>query len=202
MDPALLRLWAEHADEILAADGGADRLLHAGLKPTRIVGDLDSISPRARALDVPIDEMLDQDSTDCDKLLARAAALGHAEITVACVEGDSLDHLLASLYSALRAPITVRFALRRGIAWLLRTDRRPSLVVHTEDERRLSLIPLTPCTGVSLDGVHWPLHDALLSPGGRVSVSNRTTGGYVQASLREGAALLVLEVPLEETPDW
>jgi thiamine pyrophosphokinase len=205
MPSELLRAWADSAEVVLAADAGADRLLEAGARPTKIVGDLDSISEYAKDMGVEVVHLADQETTDCDKLLSMAAGLGYDHVTLASVEGDSLDHLLATVFSALRARVSVRFALRRGIAWLLRTDAAhdvAKLVIHPGLDRRVSLIPLAPCKGVRLEGVCWPLHNAELSPTGLVSISNRSTGSWVQASLEEGAALLVAEFPVEEMPLW
>src|SRR5512142_918080 len=103
MPPALLRAWADSAEVVLAADAGADRLLEAGTRPTVIVGDLDSLSERGKRLGVEIIHVPSQDSTDCDKLLQLALTMGHGAITLASVEGDSLDHLLATVFSALRS---------------------------------------------------------------------------------------------------
>jgi thiamine pyrophosphokinase len=205
MPPETLRRWADGAEVVLAADGGADRLLEAGLRPTRIVGDLDSISRRARDIGVPIDEVEDQNFTDCDKLLAFAASQGIAEITLASIEGDALDHVLASLSSTLKADLAVRLALRTGIAWVLRVGARlapASARIRTSEGRRVSLMPLLPCAGVDLEGVRWPLQKAELAPDGLVSVSNRAAGEVVHASIESGAALLVVEYPLEEVPIW
>jgi thiamine pyrophosphokinase len=203
MPPDLLRAWADSADVVLAADAGADRLVEAGARPSKIVGDLDSISDSAKAMGVEVVCIADQDTTDCDKLLHMAAADGYEEVTLASIEGDSLDHLLATVFSALRSQIPVRFALRRGVAWLLRAQgARAALTIRPGADRRVSLIPLTACKGVVLEGVRWPLRDAELDPTGLVSVSNRSSADEVRASIQEGSALLVAELPVEEMPLW
>lgn len=47
-EAAFLQHLARQADLILAADGGADRALSAGVRPDVIIGDLDSVSPQAK----------------------------------------------------------------------------------------------------------------------------------------------------------
>ena len=205
MPADLLRRWAADADVVLAADGGADRLLEAGVRPSWIVGDMDSISKEARDMGCPILHVADQDTTDCDKLLQLAASMSYKAVTLASVEGDALDHLLATVYSALRADVAVRFALRTGVAWVLQGGRSNMLwetVISAEPGRRVSLVPLLPCAGVDFEGVEWPLSGAELSPTGLVSVSNRAAGTRVRASVRDGAALLVAEYSFEEMPFW
>jgi thiamine pyrophosphokinase len=193
-----LREWALSASVVLAADGGADRLLEAGCEPRIVVGDLDSITPEARQnlADVRLDQ--DQDTTDCDKLLALAEALGHESITLGGVEGDLLDHVLGSLQSAIRSPLQVRLALRRGLGWVLKGSGQLSL--QTRSGRRVSLVPLLPCGGVTASGVVWPLERAVLEPGGMTSVSNRSAADTVEVTLEAGALFVFLET--DGAPIW
>lgn len=199
MRPELLRRWADSADVLLAADAGADRLMDAGAKPSLILGDLDSLSERARASGVEVLPIDDQDSTDCDKLLRVCADRGYEEVTLASVEGDSLDHLIATVYSAVRASVRVRLALRTGIGVVLHPG---SFSLDTKPGRRVSVLPIVPCTGVCLEGVRWPLCGSSMSPDGLVSVSNEAVCETVRLSLESGSALLVAEYPQEEMPRW
>lgn len=199
MPAELLRRWADSAEVLLAADAGADRLIEAGAKPTLILGDLDSISEKARACGVEVIPIADQSSTDCDKLLRIAGDRGYTEVTLASIEGDSLDHLIATVFSAVRAPVRVRLALRTGIGHVIHSG---SFVLETRPGRRVSLLPIMPCTGVSLEGVRWPLLEAEMSPAGLVSISNESVSDSVLVRVGSGTALLVAEYPQEEMPRW
>lgn len=200
LSPGVLRAWCDSADLVLAADGGADRVLAVGRRPHRVVGDLDSLSDRASDSGLDVLHDPDQDSTDCDKLLRLAQSCGASAVTLACVEGGYLDHLLAVLSSALRSPLDVRLALRTGVAWVLRA---PAAVrAAALPGRRVSLMPLVRCTGVRLAGVRWPLEGAELDWTGLVSVSNRAEGTSVEVGLASGGALLFIEYGAEEVPFW
>lgn len=194
----LLRQWAQSADAVFAADAGADLLAQVGMFPHWTVGDLDSLAPGERQFAVHLDP--DQDSTDCDKLLAKAESEGLASITLAAVEGDQLDHMLATLHSAARSSLEVRIALRTGIGYVL--TRGQSAEIVTVPGRRVSLLPLTATEGASLRGVDWPLEQSNLSPLGATSISNRANGELVEARILEGAAFLFVEMPVEEMPSW
>ena len=196
MAPERLRPWADSADVLYAADSGALSLLELGHRPT-VVGDMDSATDLPDGLRIIEDR--DPDRTDCDKLLALVAADGHGALTLAGLEGDLLDHVLASLSSAARASLAVRLVLRRGLGWVLRNGN----TARWDDGfgRRVSLIPIRECHGVDLSGVLWPLSGAHLQPGGFLSVSNEGTGP-VEASVRHGAALLFVERAPEEPPVW
>ncbi len=206
MPTELLLRWAKSADVLLAADGGADLLLDAGVTPHRVIGDLDSTADPARITELAMREALQlehdagQMRTDCDKLLDLAAREGFEEITLAGVEGDQLDHMLATLHSAARSPLRVRVALRTGVGWVLRDEE--SLSLPTVPGRRVSLLPLTRTEGVTMRGVEWPLEKSALDPLGKTSISNRSNADLVSIRLWEGALFLFLEMPPEEAPSW
>jgi thiamine pyrophosphokinase len=194
MPPAQLRVWAASADLVLAADGAADLLLTLGVHPTIVIGDMDGISRAPHGLTVIKDE--DTERTDCDKLLGWAQAHGYTGLTLANIEGDLLDHVLSTLSSCVpHAP--VRLALRRGLGWVF----SGSISIAATPHARVSLLPLTPCTGVSLTGVRWPLADVTLEIGGRVSISNEASG-RVEVTIESGSAFLFVERPIEEAPLW
>jgi thiamine pyrophosphokinase len=192
--------WGRSADVVLAADGGMDVLLAADCDADAAIGDFDSISGQAKACSKRLVFEPDQNSSDCDKLLAYAVAQGHDEITLCNLEGDMPDHVLATYHSALRSSIRVRFALRSGIGYLLRPDA--PLVLQTEPGTRVSLIPILPCEGVHLGGVHWVLDSASLSPGGMTSLANVAVASAVEASVSTGGAILFLLSEKHASPSW
>ena len=190
--------WANEADVILAADAGADILLGIGVVPDWVIGDLDSIQS---GTDCPnVIQIEDQNSTDCDKLLIKAIELGVNQITLACVEGDQLDHMLATLHSAARHPIHVQVALRTGVGRLLISGDR--FGIETQLGRRVSLLPLADCEGVSLTGVEWPMVRASLSPLGSTSIGNRAISNQVVAEVVNGVAFLYVERLEDEEAVW
>jgi thiamine pyrophosphokinase len=193
-----LRAWALSAGLVIAADRGADLCLAAGVVPQVIVGDLDSISDRAREAVSDVRLMGSPEKTDCDKLLNTAFDMGAAAVTLTAVEGDLPDHALSVLHSAARAQGEVRLAYRRGVGWIVKTRQ----TVAAAAGRRVSLLPITHCEGVRLSGVQWPLENAVLDPNGLTSISNRATGSLVGVTLGSGIALLFVEFTPDEVPFW
>ena len=190
IDDDRLIAWANSAEHLYAADSGADRLIRLGFSPT-VVGDFDSFQSLPNASHLRLVQSLDQESTDCDKLLSLVALDGFDSITMTCTEGDLPDHVVATYSSCIASPLQVRFAFRRGIGWLLKSGG--SLSVKTQQGQRVSLVPFAACEGVTIEGVAWPLIDEPLQPGGKVSVSNEATGDLVSARVKSGAALLFVE---------
>ena len=196
MDGDLLHAWATSAEYVVAADGAADLLIELGVPPDMIIGDMDSMKRQSGAIEVVRDE--DPNATDCDKLLRWVRQRGQHSFTLANIEGDLLDHMLATLASCVAFRRTVRVALRRGMGWVFSGP----LQINVAPQARVSLIPLTPCSGVKLHGVQWRLDSADLETGGQISVSNKATDGFVQASVSRGAAFLFAEYSREEMPFW
>jgi thiamine pyrophosphokinase len=190
IDDERLIAWVSSSQHLYAADSGADRLLRLGFSPT-VVGDFDSFTSLERATHLRLVQSSDEETTDCDKLLALAHQDGHTAITMTGTEGDLPDHVVATFSSCVASPLDVRIAFRRGIGWILKPGRR--LLIDTHESQRISLLPLSPCKNVDFSGVAWPLASADLAPGSRVSISNVAVGKGATASLGSGAALLFLE---------
>lgn len=183
-----LAAWARSATRIYAADGGADRLLAAGIRPHVIVGDLDSLQADDADLEgVEVVLSTDQETSDADKLLALLAGRGYEEVTLVGIEGDRLDHVLAALGSAAASPLEVSFGLRGGWG---RIVRRGISLFHLPEGATLSLLPLRACPGFCITGVEWPLIGVRLEIGGRISLSNRASKEPVRVEIGDGTALL------------
>lgn len=173
------------APVLVAADGGADRALELGQPPDWVIGDLDSISDRARRL-IPRERVIgvaEQDSTDFGKCLERI----EAPLVVAVgFAGLRLDHTLAALSLLVRhgAPRVVMIAAEDVILAC-----PPRLTLPLMPGTRVSLFPMGPARGTS-QGLDWPIDGIDFAPGGRIGTSNRA-GGLVTLRM-EGPMLLML----------
>jgi thiamine pyrophosphokinase len=183
-DTATLQEALTLAPVLVAADGGADHCLAAGLTPRAVIGDLDSISEAARAAFadrlMPVRE---QETTDFDKAL-RAI---HAPLVIGVgFAGGRIDHMLAVLHSLMVHPG------RRCI--VLGPD---DLVFHCPAELSLdlppglalSLFPLAELR-VTSGGLVWPTDRLVLAPGRRIGTSNAVAGPVRLAPT--GPGLLVM----------
>src|SRR6185503_13765901 len=87
---------------IIAADSGLDHAVAAGLRPTILIGDLDSISAHGKmwayAHELEIDQHpLDKGATDTELALLRAADTDAGNLLVFGAAGDRFDHALGTL---------------------------------------------------------------------------------------------------------
>lgn len=166
---------------VIAADSGLDHAVASGLAPSRLVGDLDSVSAAGRMWAYAHGTVVDEypaakDLTDTE--LAIAAALqvpGIDHLVVVGGVGDRLDHLLGTLL-ALGHPALG--GLAKVVAVIGDTEFD---VVHSghqfpiavEPGRTFSLLALHgPCRGVTLTGAEWELDGADLSATEARGVSN------------------------------
>lgn len=193
LTPGALEAWLAWADRVVAADAGADLCRAAGREPDAIVGDLDSIADPSGLVR---DE--DQDTSDADKLLAFLRREGVSEATLIGVEGDRLDHVLATLSSVARAgAFSWPIVLRSGSVRLL----GPECFTGQWARGRVSILPLVR-SRVTATGLRWPLHDAVLDPLGMVSISNEMAGDRLSIAVSEGVVAVFLAsgaLPLEGT---
>lgn len=186
---------------VIAADGGLDHAVAAGLTPTSLVGDLDSISAAGRmwayAHGLAIDEHpAAKDLTDTELAIA-AAADGAAPtdgLLVVGGVGDRLDHLLGVLL-ALGGSTAARFGDVRAIV-----GDSEFIVVHAHHRHELRLEPGRtfsvlalhgPCRGVDLRGARWQLDGADIAATEARGLSN-VAEGTVSISLLDGILTVVI----------
>lgn len=183
-------------DLVIAANGGAANARRLGLRPSVIVGDMDSIEAADRArLEAAglqfITHPVKKDATDLELALRYAVEQGATRITVVGALGGRPDQMLANVFLLTLPFLDGVAANLLGDGWealcvrrSVQFDGRPGDVV--------SLIPLTPeAHGVTTSGLFWVLTDATLRFGSTLGVSNQMTDTTVQVSVRRGILLVV-----------
>ncbi|MEL7279238.1 MAG: thiamine diphosphokinase [Pseudomonadota bacterium] len=159
------------APTLVAADGGADKALAFGAMPDAVIGDLDSITEKARTA-IPADRIYhvaEQDSTDFEKALREVSA---PLIIAVGFTGARMDHQLAVLNTLVRFP-QKRCILLGGHEVLALCP--PSFRLDVEEGTTVSLFPMGAVEGVS-DGLQWPISGLHFGPDGQVGTSNVATG--------------------------
>lgn len=192
---------------VIAADGALDFALAAGLAPAALVGDLDSVSADglawAEAHATIQRHSPDKDRTDTELALATAADLDPQHLTLISGGGDRLDHTFAAI-GALGASSLTSIPTIDG--WW--GDRRLA-VVHGPGRARIeagagttvSLLALHgPCSGVSVDGVRWPLDRADLGAVVGLGVSNEATADVVDVSVNAGVLTVFVGADTGDPP--
>ncbi|NEX45829.1 thiamine diphosphokinase [Pseudotabrizicola algicola] len=183
---ALFRIAQQRAPVIVAADGGANRCLSQGIAPAAVIGDMDSISPAARAA-VPSERfhhIPEQDTTDFDKALRSVDA--PFVIAIGFV-GARVDHGLAVLTTLVRQQRPCVLLGPQDVVF----HAPPRLQLDLRRKDRFSLYPLARISGRST-GLDWPIDGLDLAPDTRVGTSNRVSTGRVTLELSGPGMLCIL----------
>ena len=170
----------------IAVDGGADSLLQAGITPTAVIGDLDSLSDHARATFADVlCHIPEQATTDFEKALTRVSGAGFIALGFT---GGQIDHALSVLNVVACHPgKPVVLVDTKDISFLAAQGRT---VLHLPLQTRISLMPLGRAT-VSVSGVQWPFADQVMKPDGFVSPSNAVADDQVVIDT-DGPVLIIL----------
>ncbi|MCF6321151.1 MAG: thiamine diphosphokinase [Rhizobiaceae bacterium] len=153
---------------IIAADGGANRLLKNGIVPDAIIGDMDSLDQSL--LPDPATRLVqcnEQNSTDFEKCLNNVSA----PLFVAFgFTGKRFDHTLATLHGM------VKFYQRKNI--LLVGSQDISLIqtgefsIALEKGQTISIFPLSNIKFSGSHGLKYPLEGLELDIGKKIGTSN------------------------------
>jgi len=187
-----LAALAASAETLLAADGGANHLARLGLRPTAVVGDLDSVSPETRAWlgEECMIHRPDQDRTDLEKALEYAFdEVGIRNLTVLAALGGRTDHDLGNLGLLARLAMGERLIFEAADQTVLAVSGEASLAAIPGEA--WSFWTFDPVLRVSVDGVRWPLENASIDAGTRPSISNEAVEDHVTISTTGGSVIVM-----------
>ena len=178
---------------LMCADGGADTAARYGYRPAFVVGDLDSLSDETRAA-VSADQRLavdDQSTTDMEKVLARAVAMGVSAADLIGFTGRRTDHTLWNLSLLSRFARRIRLRLLDDYCEIRLLGRHT--LFDADIGQKLSLCPLAgPVGGIETRGLRWDLRGETLGPE-RAGISNEVVASPVEIRCGGGELLLVVQ---------
>lgn len=193
-EAVFLQKLARKADLILAADGGADRALSAGVRPDVIIGDLDSISPQAKKI-LPAEKFIfvnNQNNTDLEKALDYLIAHQCTQCTLTGFVGGRWDFTFGNFLSVYPYLDKMDICVA-GKGWKI-WPLTHSVTKTVRPGARVSLIPAADCQNVTLQGLVYPLEHANLSLGRTgQTLSNVAKLSQITISFDKGFLLLYIE---------
>ncbi len=199
--PDQVAAWLADGDLLLCTDGAGRPYDRLPRLPDAVVGDGDSLPPGALPPAVRLLHDPDQETSDSEKALRHAAAAGCADAVLLGAVGGRFDHawyngdlllrLRPLLPSALADPegVTVALAAGESVAWDLAAGTL------------FSLLPQAGPSRVTAAGALYPLDDAVLAPGGLVSLSNRVTRPPLRLAVHDGGVLVRVSQPADTTAE-
>ena len=182
---------AAAAQPLLAADGGANHLARLGMRPTAVIGDLDSVSVEARAWlgEGRMVHRPDQDRTDLDKALEYALEeIAVTELVVLAALGGRTDHDLGNLGLLARRAMGERLVFVSQKMSVLAVAGEASLAAQAGET--WSFWTFDPSVRVTVDGVRWPIENAEISAGTTPSISNEASGEKIYVNARGGSVIV------------
>lgn len=189
-------------DIVYCADGGVDFALENGIRFKEVYGDLDSITPGAKAYidssGIPVHLFpVEKDMTDTELTLRSIDP--SLEVLVLCPLQGRIDHVLGNLDLAA--------VLREEGRKLMLSDGKTDVIplsgsdyikindIDTSTVKAVSLIPVSDTvTGVTTDGLYYELNDGTLKIGSTFSNSNELKKGADSFSveIKSGRLLVII----------
>ncbi len=178
---------------IVCADGGANRLRRWKIRPHIIIGDMDSLIPLTQRVfsDIETLRIPDQNTTDLEKVLEYLINHRYARAVVVGATGNQIDHTLAniSIMQKYRGKIGLLFKDTEFDVFFV----EGVTTVMTVPGQRISLMPTGLCSGITTDGLRYPLSNESMAFGVREGISNEATGEKVTVTVRDGGVLMMVK---------
>ena len=176
------------ADYLLAADGGLLHLQKLNLTPHGIIGDFDSLGYIPTGAQVfPVEK----DDTDAMLAARKGLELGFREfLFYGSLDGKRLDHTIANFQ-------TLQFLHDRGATgyligkdYIVTVAGEETLEFPAASTGILSLFCLGPdAEGITLENLHYPLNNGILTSGFPLGVSNHFIGKSARITVKKGSVL-------------
>lgn len=177
-------------DFVIAADGGLRHTEKLGIVPQEILGDFDSLGYTPTGANVfPVEK----DDTDAMLAVRRGLELGYREFVLyGSVDGSRLDHTVANFQ-------TLQFLADRGVVgylvgkdFLITVVKDGGVAFPAGCRGTVSVFCLgSDASGVTLEGLYYPLKNGTLTAGFPLGVSNHFTGDPARISVGRGSLLVL-----------
>jgi thiamine pyrophosphokinase len=188
-------------DYIICVDSGARHLIRMNITPDCIIGDMDSIEKKdfKKFADegVPFIKYPEQkEETDSELAVRLAVDSGYKEIIILGALGLRFDHSIANIF-------LLRSILDRGIqGWIIDEKNKVTVIdreikIKKEQGIKVSLLPLSDTvTGITTEGLYYPLQDAEMIIGPTRGISNEFDfdhcGDFARVSIKTGYMIVFL----------
>ncbi len=193
-EASLAQTWPH--DLVICADGGAQHALALGLTPDVVIGDLDSLDGNLQArLEGEGCQVLvhptRKDETDLELALRYAVDHGVDEILILGALGGRIDQTLANIL-LLALPelegIKTRIVAGDQEMFLIRGQA----LIEGQVGDTVSLLSIaSDVTGITTEGLEYPLQHGILKLGPALGVSNVLTAPVARVQVERGLLLCV-----------
>ncbi len=192
----------EISGTVICADGGTDFAKKHGIIPSKVIGDLDSVSESGLAFisenNIPV-EKYDAEKDWTDTEIALIGIPDGSDVKMVCPLGSRIDHMIGNIQIASEhAKRLGSIMLTDGITRVYVLNGKGSIEVHGLDpDTAVSLVPLnfdTGVAGVTTQGLYYRLEDATLTAGKTLSFCNKPEDGAesISVSIENGRLAVIV----------
>ena len=178
---------------VICADGGYDTAIRCGIVADVLIGDFDTLSALPSDGCEIIAYAPEKDDTDTMLAIKLAIERGYTDITIYGAVGGRLDHTYANIQS-------LEYIDKQGCRGMLAGDNE---IVYVQSADRaeynrangcyFSVFSLSDkCEGIYLEGVKYPLCDAVLERSFPLGVSNEITADMAIIRKSSGKLLIII----------
>ena len=177
-------------DFVIAADGGLEHTRKFSIEPDEILGDFDSLGF------VPEDSRVfpvEKDDTDAMLAVRRGLELGYREFLLyGSLDGPRLDHTVANFQTLQFLCDHGAFGYLLGSGYTVTAVKNGELRFPAEAEGTVSVFCLgADASGVTLEGLYYPLEEGTMTAGFPLGVSNHFTGRASRIRVQDGCLLVL-----------
>lgn len=183
----------DNTDLVIAADGGYSTLKKLNIKPDLVVGDFDSLGVIPENESV-IKHPVKKDDTDTLLAVKTGFDKGFKHFVIYGATGGRLDHTVATLQTATYVAENGGRAYICDEATTITAIKSSSISFKEKTSGNISLFALSgTAKGVSIDGLLYPLENAVISPDFPIGVSNEFIGKESRISVEDGVLTVIFE---------
>ncbi len=181
----------EPDDLVIAADGGLLHLQNLHITPDIIIGDFDSLGrvpQQPEAIRYPVEK----DDTDMMLAIKSGLEAGFSQFILYGGLGGRFDHSLANIQCLAYLANRNARGFLAGDGTVLTVIRDGALHFNAGMSGTISVISFgSTAEGVTLQGLKYPLKDAVLKNDSTLGISNEFTRSAASVSVRKGSLIVI-----------
>jgi len=175
-------------DEIIGVDNGTAHLFDRYIIPTKVLGDLDSITPALleKVENLNIDLIRyepDKNKTDFELSLDSINEPNEKNIYIIGGEEGEIDHLF-SIFSLI-----INYDFCTNITWLYKDKTiifRNNVSIFLDKGTKFSILPITRLMSLTISGAKWNLNEEKIEAGSSRTLRNESADNQIMISCSEG----------------
>ena len=175
-------------DEIIGVDNGTAHLFDRSLIPSKVLGDLDSITPvlLEKVENMNIDLISyepNKDKTDFELSLDSINEPEDKNIFIIGGEEGEIDHLF-SIFS-----LVINYEFATNVTWLYMDKTivfKNNMSIFLNEGTKFSVVPITNLNKLTISGAKWNLNEENIEAGSSKTLRNESVENQIMISCNEG----------------